>query len=403
MKVALITSSAPCGKGESFVISEANALADAGMLILMVPTVMRTGGQFKTVLRPNIQLVAHGLLAFKVLTTCFKVTINKPVTVIKAAWALRCLSPVTLAKNLAVFPKALWLADLVENESIEHIHAHWLSTPSTVAMLASMLTGVSWSCTAHRGDIVANNLLDRKLSHAAFVRFISSSGISLAKEHCLDVESKARLLHMGVEIPATQITWTDREPLVVLCPANLVRVKGHRFLLEAWSKLSLTRPVKLLLAGDGELRDELEKQAMDLGLMGTVNFLGHVPHAALLAMYERNAVDLVVLPSLDLGRGKHEGIPVSLIEAMAYGVPVISTATGGIPELLINGTGIIVPQADPVALAEEIVKVLNDRDSTFTQTHQARAWVVQEFNNKTIVEKLLKWFAETQVQVDKNC
>lgn len=398
MKLALITSSAPYGKGESFVITEANAMADAGAQVLMVPVVIRPGEQNKPALRPNIKLAARSLMAAEVLKACFKLAITRPANVLRALWTLRCSHPLTLFKNIAVFPKALWLAEQVRIEGVEHIHAHWVSTPSTVAMVASMLSGVPWSCTAHRGDIVANNLLCSKLSHAVFVRFISESGIALAKNRCQYTDVTARLLHMGVNIPASLGAQFRRERALVLCPANLIAVKGHRYLIEAWSRLSTARPARLLLAGDGELREDLEAQVASLDLGRAVEFMGHIPHASLLAMYGRGEVDLVILPSLNLGGGEHEGIPVSLMEAMAYGVPVISTSTGGIPELLENGAGVMVPQADSAALAAAIAMQLHNSDFALEQGAQGHARIRQHFDNKVIVDTLLTWFTESRSQ-----
>jgi glycosyltransferase involved in cell wall biosynthesis len=111
-------------------------------------------------------------------------------------------------------------------------------------------------------------------------------------------------------------------------------------------------------------------------------------------MYRRAEVDLVVLPSLDLGGGVHEGIPVSLIEAMAYGVPVISTNTGGIPELLDNGAGVMVPQADSAALAAAIVKLIRTSEVVFEQGAQGRLKALQQFDNRAIANTLLTWFSE---------
>jgi glycosyltransferase involved in cell wall biosynthesis len=199
---------------------------------------------------------------------------------------------------------------------------------------------------------------------------------------------------MGVEVPPQPSARLAREEFVVLCPANLVAVKGHRYLIEAWSHLNMPRQAKLLIAGDGELRDALNSLVAKLGLGKTVEFLGHLPHASLLAMYRRAEVDLVVLPSLDLGGGVHEGIPVSLIEAMAYGVPVISTNTGGIPELLDNGAGVMVPQADSAALAAAIVKLIRTSEVVFEQGAQGRLKALQQFDNRAIANTLLTWFSE---------
>jgi colanic acid/amylovoran biosynthesis glycosyltransferase len=396
MKVILVTSSAPYGKGESFVIAEANALADAGASVSLVPVIIRQGEQNKQSLRPNIEVLVQRLLSIEILTAGLRLLILRPATTLHALWSLRSMNLLNLLKNIAVFPKALWLAGLVKSKSIEHIHAHWASTSSTVAMVASMLSSVPWSCTAHRGDIVAHNLLCKKISHAMFIRFISDSGISLARKRCLNTDAKARLLHMGVDIPESPSAEIGREKFVVLCPANMISVKGHRYLIEAWSMLQPVQSARLLLAGDGELRKELEAQITRLGLEKTVELLGHVPHATLLAMYERGDVNLVVLPSLDLGGGVHEGIPVSLMEAMAYSVPVISTTTGGIPELLDGGAGVMVPHMDSANLATAIQELLNDRDAAYRQGVKGRVRVMQQFDNKAIADTMLTWFSEPQ-------
>jgi hypothetical protein len=107
MKLALVTSSAPHGKGESFVITEANALADAGAQVLMVPVVIRPGEQNKHALSPNIKLLVQRLLAAEILKACFKLAITRPATVLLALWSLRCRHPLTLLKNFAVLVETL--------------------------------------------------------------------------------------------------------------------------------------------------------------------------------------------------------------------------------------------------------------------------------------------------------
>ena len=117
---------------------------------------------------------------------------------------------------------------------------------------------------------------------------------------------------------------------------------------------------RLDIAGDGELMDSLRAEADALALGETVRFLGHRLNEEIIRRYEESAVNIMVLPSLDLGNNLHEGIPVSLMEAMAYGVPVVSTTTGGIPELLHDGAGVMVPPQDPLALADVLERLLSD-------------------------------------------
>jgi glycosyltransferase involved in cell wall biosynthesis len=268
-------------------------------------------------------------------------------------------------KNLAIVPKALWLADVAARWKADHIHCHWAGTTATMAMLASERSGIPWSLTAHRWDIVENNLLAAKVRSASFVRFISEDGLGMAQAMGIGFSDNVRVLHMGVAVPSRVQRRYAPKPVVpksvVLCPARLVEVKGHTFLLKAWRILQRRGlDAELWLAGQGELRPQLERLSSTLGLAGSVKFLGALAHSDLLKMYEEGAVTAVVLASIDLGNGLHEGVPVALIEAMSYGIPVVATPTGGTAELVLPGSGLLVPPANPAALADAIQSLLAD-------------------------------------------
>ena len=248
-----------------------------------------------------------------------------------------------MAKNLAVYAKGLWLGGVARTWNADHIHAYWISTPATIAMVASIVSETPWSCTAHRADIDLDNLLAEKIKRAGFVRFISKSGWRMAAALGAPCDSRnAAVLHLGVDLPSIdEIPASPGLAGTLLCPANLYPVKGHRYLIEAMSLLRQRQvDCKLLLAGDGGLRQELQAQVRALGLGDAVEFLGQRSHTEILAMYREGRVGAVVLPSVDLGHNLHEGIPVALIEAMSYSIPVIGTRTGGIPELLAGGRGV---------------------------------------------------------------
>jgi glycosyltransferase involved in cell wall biosynthesis len=83
-------------------------------------------------------------------------------------------------------------------------------------------------------------------------------------------------------------------------------------------------------------------------------------HRQLLSLYQESEVSVVVVPSIDMGNGCHEGIPVALVEAMSYGLPVVATRTGGTVELVLPGTGLLVPPEDPAALAGALQTLLQD-------------------------------------------
>jgi glycosyltransferase involved in cell wall biosynthesis len=145
---------------------------------------------------------------------------------------------------------------------------------------------------------------------------------------------------------------TGPETLLVGIVARLVPIKRHEWFLEAAVKVTQRYPgCQFLLVGDGERRQELEEFVRQLGLDGQVRFLGW--QRDLERIYAD--LDLVALTSAN------EGSPVSLIEAMAAGRPVVSTRVGGVPDLVENGVaGLLVPPGDPAALAEAMTTLLAD-------------------------------------------
>jgi colanic acid/amylovoran biosynthesis glycosyltransferase len=299
-----------------------------------------------------------------------------------------------LVTNCAVFPKALWLAHLAKAWKADHLHAHWAMSTATMAMIAGELTGIPWSFTAHRGDIVDNNMLADKMASAAFVRFISHGGMSLAQALInRPLPPTCQVIHMGVNLPSPCRPPAEdqdhRQPFTIMCPALLLPVKGHTYLLQALAALA-GRGVscQLLLAGQGYLADSLRRQVDRLGIQDRVTFLGHLTHSALLEYYEQRLIDLVVLSSIDLGNGNHEGIPVCLMEAMAYGIPVIATATGGIPELIDATRGILVPPKDAAALAGAIERIIADSSLRRQLAQAGYHYVQKEFNVERVVARL---------------
>jgi glycosyltransferase involved in cell wall biosynthesis len=146
----------------------------------------------------------------------------------------------------------------------------------------------------------------------------------------------------------------DPQKFTVVCVARLMPQKGHRYLLEAFAQVLKDVPnAHLKLAGAGELRAELEVQCQSLGIQNHVEFLGIVTRNQLPALYAR--CDVVALASL------WEGLPVTLIEALSAGMPIVAADAGGNAELVINGVnGFIVPSKDAGALADGLVKLAKD-------------------------------------------
>ncbi|MFD9219684.1 glycosyltransferase [Streptomyces sp. NPDC060064] len=189
---------------------------------------------------------------------------------------------------------------------------------------------------------------------------------------------KITVIHNGMEerdfravAPADLVT----DQPVVLCVANLRTYKGHQYLLDAVFRLQRRgHPCTLALIGDGPERLQLQQQADRLGI--DVRFLGHrtdVP--AFLAR-----ADVVVLPSLE------EGLSNAVMEAMATGRPMVATAVGGTPELL-RDRGVLVPPADPEALAQGLHWMLTDRAAASRLGKAAREWALEHLSADTMVDR----------------
>jgi glycosyltransferase involved in cell wall biosynthesis len=270
-----------------------------------------------------------------------------------------------------------------------------------MAMIAGEVSGVPWSLTAHRGDIAENNLLALKTAKAAFVRFISASGAEMAATVAPGLpRGKGAVIHVGVAMDAAgHVAPKADRPPILLCPANLVPVKGHKHLIRAMAILK-GRGVScsLRFAGEGELREELAALTRELACTECVRFLGHVRHETILQWYANRDVDAVVLPSVDLGNNLHEGIPVSLMEAMAHGIPVVATSTGGIPELLGGGAGLIVPPQDPAALADAIERLAENPALQEELGQAGRVRIEEEFNVQSAVAQLLDAMAKSEFE-----
>jgi glycosyltransferase involved in cell wall biosynthesis len=152
------------------------------------------------------------------------------------------------------------------------------------------------------------------------------------------------------------------------------------------------------VAGEGPLRDDLARKARELGLSEQVAFLGAVPHEELLERMERGAWDMLVLPSIVVTSDEQEGIPVALIEAMSRRVPVVSTTTGGITELLRGIPGSLVPPKNSSALAEAIERLIKEPELRNRLVETGCKRVVDSFAVEQVVSELVQRFEGCGVQ-----
>jgi glycosyltransferase involved in cell wall biosynthesis len=292
--------------------------------------------------------------------------------------------PRVLVKSILAFSKAVRLATIVRESSIAHVHAHFANHPTTAAWIVHRLTGVSFSFTAHANDLFLRPaVLDRKVAEAAFVVAISDYNARVLARWF--PQARVHVVHCGVDTDRFVPRAQPRERRRLLCVASLEPKKGQCYLLEAVSLLrEQGMSLHVVLAGDGPESASLEQRARELGI-DRIEFLG--PRTSEQIAAELQRADVFVLPSVPDASGRMEGIPVALMEAMASGVPVVSTQLSGIPEL-VSGAGVLVEPKDARALASAIAAVIDDDTLARSLTDLGRARVEKEFDLVTQANRL---------------
>lgn len=252
------------------------------------------------------------------------------------------------------FLQAGLVADRTRAEGVAHLHAHFATAAAEVARDAAALAGVSATVTAHAKDIFHTDnapVLARRLRGVDAVVTVSDYNV----RHLREVLGRIPVHHVPNGVGLGPDTGAARRG-PVLCVARLVPKKGIDTLLRA---IALLDGSTLEVIGDGPLAADLRALAAALGNADRVSFLGALPSSGVAEALGRCSV--FALPCRVTGDGDRDGIPTALLEAMAHGVPVVSTAVVGIPEVVQHGrTGLLVPPDDPDALAGAIATIESD-------------------------------------------
>lgn len=286
-------------------------------------------------------------------------------------------------KTLALLPKAAAWAHQARREGIEHLHAHFATHPAMAALIVHRLTGASFSFTAHAHDIqMDQTMLAAKMEAAAFVATISDYNRRLLAALAPHLAHKIRVVRCGVDpayfTPAAEPP--AERPFRMLCVASFKDMKGHGVLVEACRLLKAEGlDLALDLVGDGPLRAEVEGDIRAADLTREVRILGPRPRPEVAALLRRSHA--AALTSVVGRRGDHDGIPVSLMEAMACGLPVVSTRLSGIPELVEDGvSGLLVPPGDAPALARALGTLASDPELRRRMGEAGRRKVQAEYD-----------------------
>ena len=300
------------------------------------------------------------------------------VCTMSVAWRTRVVGVRGALKQVAYFAEACVVAGQVRRRRLQHLHNHFPDSSGTVAMLAASLAGVSFSFTMHGAEILRDVdkwRLDEKVARALFVVSVSWYGRSQAMlVSPASSWPRVHVVHCGVDLSASAPRTHHRDGRHVAFVGRLDDVKGLPLLLDAIAVVRAHHPdVRLTLVGDGPSRASLVASVQRLGLADCVTFTGYRTQAEVREIL--STVDVFALPSF------FEGIPVSLMEAMAGGVPVVASNLPGIAELVEDGVGgRLARPGDADHLAELIVALLGDEALRNRMGVAGRAKVADEFD-----------------------
>lgn len=306
-----------------------------------------------------------------------------------------------ILRNLAYLAEACVLSFWLKKEQIKHIHAHFGTNSTTVAMLCALLDDFTYSFTVHgpeEFDKPKAIALPEKIKRAKFVVAISSYGKSQIYRWCDYQEwGKIHIIRCGLDekflqAEVTSITQKNR----LVCVGRLCPQKGQLLLLEAISRLKMKGvDCDLILVGDGELKEKIDNLAEKLGIKEQVIITGWASSDEV--KQKITQCKLMVMPSFA------EGLPVVIMESLALKIPVITTYVAGIPELVVNGeSGWLIPAGDIDALTKAIESALNLPIEKLEEMGQKGKIAVNKNHNIYQEAELLKKLFESNINLKNN-
>lgn len=297
--------------------------------------------------------------------------------------------------QLFYFVEAILLWDWMREHELHHVHVHHANVSADVALLACRYANTTeasppwtWSLTVHGPtellDISTHKLAAKVADAAAVIAisdFAHSQIATVADSAHLE---KVHTVRCGIDTATFRPRPRSQTHRLanVLCVAALSRRKGHRVLLDAMAELGRAGvDAELTLVGDGPERARLESRVDELGLAGSVHFLGAVAHERIPALCTE--ADVFCLPSFA------EGVPTVLMEAMAMQLPVVATGIMGVPELVEHErNGLIVPPARADLLAAALARLLGDPELRTRFGCEGRARVEDDYERSRNVAQL---------------
>ncbi|AWB47029.1 group 1 glycosyl transferase [Paenibacillus sp. CAA11] len=298
--------------------------------------------------------------------------------------------------------------DLIHTQDIVSTRALWRVKPKGTPLIAT-IHGCLATEFIHSGEVTGKDTLPWKYAAAEEFYGAVSSNLTITPTRWLKKQSMTefgvpgnhlKVIPYGLDIDsfrrrADQPT-TLQAPAgktVLICPARLVHVKGHKHLLDALAMLKEVRKDWVCwLVGDGPLKEELMEQSRRQGLEPFVQFLGDRSDVPALL----KQANIFVLPSLQ------DNLPFSIMEAQLSAKAVVVSDAGGIPEMVSHGkTGVIFPSGNSGQLFKSLKRLLSDDHLRLRLGEQARRWAEKQWSKETLMQKTLEAYGSVQTQANR--
>ena len=378
MKLLLVTSTFPFGKGEEFLEEELVWLVRSGIKVSVLPIWPR-GNLRKSSVLNSIEIIRLNrflLNYFKFIRNFVRNFRDSRTQFVGKRILVRTIRESYVA--------SLSLRTGKKDFGWDHIHSYWISGCASVAMEFSENTKIPWSSTVHSGDFIEAASIARKFNSAKGVRFISNYLINKAKMQ-YELPTNTPVIHLGVTTKdLSPNSHNLKSKQYIVCVANLIPIKNHRLIIKVAEELKkMGFDFQIDLIGDGPERLSLQELVVELGLQNYINLVGYLPHDELIDLLKSGKYVLSILSSTITSNLQQEGIPVAILESLACGIPVLASNTGGIPEIFGYSEYFLFEDNSEKALEEKIVNILTLSNEDYEELRvRSKAIVDSKFNSE---------------------
>ena len=283
--------------------------------------------------------------------------------------------PVRVAEELASWGRktdflrlyqAAWLGHHLQALGVRHVHAHFAGLAARTAFWLERFFGISFSFTAHANDIFApkpfETSLGKLMDTARAIVTVSDFGVRFLREKYPGNAAKIHRVYNGIDLAAYRLADLAAPTPAIISIGRLIEKKGFSDLIEA-CRLLRERGLdfRCEIVGEGPLELALREQIGAASLTSSVTLSGALPQEEVRTRLARSAI--FALTCVTEADGGMDNLPTVVMEAMAAALPVVSTAVGGVPEMVQDGvTGFLLPEHQPVAVAEVLSRLLSDHE-----------------------------------------